>query len=103
MVDALRSLGVGIEPVDETSWSVQPGPLHGHVSVDCGLAGTVMRFVPPVAGLARGPVLFDGDPAARRRPMGPLLQALRACGVEVSDVGVGASLHRGRLRVGRRR
>lgn len=53
------------------------------VEVDCGLAGTVMRFVPAVAALTRRAVRFDGDPAARRRPMGPVIEALRALGVEV--------------------
>jgi len=87
MVEALRALGVGIDPVDDDAptWSVRPAPMHGDVSVHCGLAGTVMRFVPPVAALARGPVRFDGDAAARRRPMAPLLHALRACGVQVTD------------------
>ena len=60
-------------------------------SVDCGLAGTVMRFVPPVAALADGPVVFDGDPHARNRPMGAI--ARRRCaalGVDVDDDGRGA-------------
>jgi 3-phosphoshikimate 1-carboxyvinyltransferase len=55
--------------------------------VDCGLAGTVMRFVPAVAALADGAVTFDGDPHARTRPMGAVLDALRALGVEVDDGG----------------
>ncbi|RKW71806.1 3-phosphoshikimate 1-carboxyvinyltransferase [Galactobacter caseinivorans] len=53
------------------------------VEIDCGLAGTVMRFVPAVAALTQRPVRLDGDPAARRRPMGPVIQALKALGVEV--------------------
>jgi 3-phosphoshikimate 1-carboxyvinyltransferase len=51
--------------------------------VDCGLAGTVTRFVPPVAGLADGPVAFDGDPHMRTRPMGEILRALHALGVGI--------------------
>src|SRR5690606_8358679 len=51
--------------------------------IDAGLAGTVMRFVPPVAALADGPVAFDGDPHARKRPMGPILTALRDLGARV--------------------
>jgi 3-phosphoshikimate 1-carboxyvinyltransferase len=57
--------------------------------VDCGLAGTVMRFVPPVAALADGAVSFDGDPHARTRPMSGVLDALRGLGVEVDDGGRG--------------
>jgi phosphatidylserine/phosphatidylglycerophosphate/cardiolipin synthase-like enzyme len=36
-----------------------------------------MRFVPPAAVLATGEVRFDGDPRARERPMGTVLEALR--------------------------
>lgn len=59
-------------------------------SVDCGLAGTVMRFVPPLAALTDGPVRFDGDEGARRRPMGAVLDGLRDLGVAVEDEGRGA-------------
>jgi 3-phosphoshikimate 1-carboxyvinyltransferase len=105
MADGLRALGVEIEdvpadghhgsgmPVHEVSagadWVVRPAPLHGGVRVDVGLAGTVMRFLPPVAALANGRVEFDGDPQARARPMGPVLDALRALGVTLDDGGRG--------------
>ena len=89
MAGALRSLGVGVEDVDDGDWLVTPAPLVGGGSVDCGLAGNVMRFVPPLAGLADGPVRFDGDEGARRRPMAPVLDALRGLGVEVDDEGRG--------------
>ncbi len=62
----------------------------GDAEVDCGLAGTVMRFVPPVAGLSTGIVSFDGDPHMRKRPVGEVLTALRALGVEIDDGGRGA-------------
>jgi 3-phosphoshikimate 1-carboxyvinyltransferase len=84
MITALRSLGVGVDlDEDETSVTVTPAPLAGPAQVDCGLAGTVMRFVPPVAALATGPVSFDGDPRARERPMGEILGALRSLGVRM--------------------
>ncbi|MCW2904896.1 MAG: 3-phosphoshikimate 1-carboxyvinyltransferase [Streptosporangiaceae bacterium] len=85
MADALRALGVGISGTDD--WAVTPGELTGSTSVDTGLAGTVMRFLPPVAALADGDVTVDGDPRARERPMGPLISALRALGVELDDGG----------------
>ncbi len=72
MAGALRALGHRIEETPR-GWPVTPGPLRGPARVDVGLAGTVMRFVPPVAALARGDVYFDGDPQARKRPMGPIL------------------------------
>ena len=72
MAAALRSLGAHVEDVGDGDWLVTPGRLVGGGSVDCGLAGNVMRFVPPLAALADGPVRFDGDPEARRRPMAPV-------------------------------
>jgi len=109
MAEALRALGTRIDDVGGTSpfgddWFVHPRPLHGPAQVDCGLAGTVMRFLPPVAALATGDVRFDGDPRARDRPMGPVLQALRDLGVWVDDDGTGRlpfTVHgTGRLRGG---
>jgi 3-phosphoshikimate 1-carboxyvinyltransferase len=88
MADALRALGVGVVS-DAGAWRVTPGRLRGPASVDVGLAGTVMRFVPPVAVLADGPVSFDGDPRARERPMRPLLDALRTLGASIDDGGRG--------------
>jgi 3-phosphoshikimate 1-carboxyvinyltransferase len=86
MAAALTSLGARVDTSGE-DWKVQPGLLRGPADVDCGLAGTVMRFVPPVAALAEGPVTFDGDPHARTRPIGEVLQALRGLGVDVADEG----------------
>ena len=83
MVAALQALGVRINTTDDSLWAIHPGAFHGSTTIDCGLAGTVMRFVPPLAGLVDGDVTFDGDPAARRRPMGPLLEALSRIGVDV--------------------
>ncbi|GAB2486763.1 3-phosphoshikimate 1-carboxyvinyltransferase [Jatrophihabitans fulvus] len=88
MVDALRAVGVGVAD-DGDDWIVTPAPLHGG-TVDCGLAGTIMRFLPPAAALADGPVVFDGDPYARERPMATLLDGLRQAGVEIDDGGRGA-------------
>jgi 3-phosphoshikimate 1-carboxyvinyltransferase len=86
MVGGLRALGVGIQ-ADGTTYRVTPTSLAGPAHVDCGLAGTVMRFLPVVAGLALGDVRFDGDPRARVRPMGSLLDALEQVGVRVDDEG----------------
>lgn len=91
MAGALEALGTTVQP-DGADWLVDPSPVHGSVGVDVGLAGTVMRFVPPLAALADGPVRFDGDPEAYARPVGPLLDALRALGVRVDD-----RRHAGRL------
>lgn len=96
MIEALRALGVQIEQVEgDGAYGADlritpPAELSGSASIDCGLAGTVMRFLPPVAALALGPVAFDGDEAARRRPMRTTIEALRALGVDVNDDGRGA-------------
>lgn len=82
MLAALRALGVRIGSEADVL-TIEPGPMRGPADVQCGLAGTVMRFVPPVAALATGAVRFDGDPEARRRPMAQILDALRALGVAV--------------------
>jgi 3-phosphoshikimate 1-carboxyvinyltransferase len=95
MIQGLRALGVGIDEVEGTGTYgpdllVTPGSLEGGVSIDCGLAGTVMRFLPPLAALALGPVAFDGDPHARTRPMRAMLTALRELGIDISDDGRGS-------------
>lgn len=94
MIEALRSLGVSIEEVaGEGAFGpdllITPGELVGSASIDCGLAGTVMRFLPPVAALALGPVGFDGDAHARTRPMRTTIDSLRSLGVDVTDDGRG--------------
>lgn len=82
MAQALRSLGVGVE-AEGDDIRITPGELSGGF-IDCGLAGTVMRFIPPAAALASGPVEIDGDEQARVRPMATMSQALRELGVQVS-------------------
>ena len=96
MIDALRSLGVEISVLDADSRANMTLEVVPHFlgsvdarSIDVGLAGTVMRFLPPVAGLTHGDVMFDGDRAARRRPMATLIEAMRDVGMEVDDAGTG--------------
>lgn len=86
MAAALRSLGMGLA-YDGEDWLVTPQPLRGPASIDVGNAGTVMRFLQPVAALADGPVHFDGDPRARERPLGPVLAALRRLDARIEDNG----------------
>jgi len=88
MLAALAALGVGVER-DGEAVLVSPAPLTGGASIDVGLAGTLMRFLPPVAALADGPVRFDGDERARQRPMATTIRSLRALGVDVDDEGRG--------------
>ncbi|MGO4692525.1 3-phosphoshikimate 1-carboxyvinyltransferase [Glaciibacter sp. 2TAF33] len=95
MVSALRQLGTTIDAVPGfgdygDDLRITPGELLGSTTIDCGLAGTVMRFLPPVAGLALGPTTFDGDAGARRRPMSTTITSLRALGADINDDGRGA-------------
>jgi 3-phosphoshikimate 1-carboxyvinyltransferase len=85
MAAGLRAMGGHVTTADDERWVVRPRPLAGPAAVDVGLAGTVMRFMPPIAALADGPVAFDGDPYARRRPLGPLVEALRSIGVRIDS------------------
>lgn len=89
MLDALAALGVSIhtDPGDPTAVTVTPARLHG-ATIDCGLAGTVMRFVPAIAASAHGPVHFDGDEQARARPLNTILDALRDLGVKIDGDGL---------------
>lgn len=82
MIAALEELGTSFEK-DGNRLIVTPGSIKGNTKIDCGLAGTVMRFLPPVAALAQGAVEFDGDAAARKRPMATTIDSLRKLGVEV--------------------
>lgn len=84
MRDALRAFGASITE-DGDRWDVvPPESLRPVPGIDCGLAGTLMRFLPPVAALADGSTRFDGDEAARIRPMDGLLSGLRAAGAQVA-------------------
>jgi 3-phosphoshikimate 1-carboxyvinyltransferase len=88
MAAGLRALGVQVTE-DGEDWLVTPGELRGPADVDAGLAGTVLRFLPPVAALATGPVRLDGDPRLRDRPNAGLITGLRDLGVQIDDGGRG--------------
>lgn len=87
MMKGLRSLGITIEEsknsAGDESWTIIPGELFGPASIDVGNAGTVMRFLPPVAALARGLVNFDGDPRSHERPLAPVIKALETLGISI--------------------
>jgi 3-phosphoshikimate 1-carboxyvinyltransferase len=91
MIGALEALGLRVDgSADELAVSgmIAPPP---DAHIDCGLAGTVLRFVPPLAAIGLGPgsfVTFDGDEQARSRPIAPLLNALRGLGVDIDGDGL---------------
>jgi 3-phosphoshikimate 1-carboxyvinyltransferase len=87
MAAALRAMGVTIDEPDDTSFTVTgtgrlqapAGPLF------LGNAGTAMRFLTAAVTMTDGTVVVDGDAHMRKRPIGPLVQALRSLGIDVSD------------------
>jgi 3-phosphoshikimate 1-carboxyvinyltransferase len=88
MIGALSTLGLRVDGAGSeltVSGRIVPGP---NARVDCGLAGTVLRFVPPLAAFADAAVEFDGDEQARARPIAPLLEALRGLGVRIDGTSL---------------
>lgn len=96
MIESLRKLGTQINVSERSYLSIVPpttdieAPSLLTTTINCGLAGTVMRFVPPMAALFAGEITFDGDQAARRRPMQTTIDSLIALGVTVEDKGSGS-------------
>ncbi len=86
MISALRALGLGVDQQPE-SISISPRPMSGPAHIDVGNAGTVMRFLPPLAALARGEISFDGDPRSHERPLKPVIKALEELGIEIDHGG----------------
>ena len=86
MVAALKQLGVAVSCQGDV-WTVRGGTLRSSGQIDCGLAGTVMRFVLPLAAMAQGDCILDGDEGARVRPMAGLVQALRRMGARIDSLG----------------
>ena len=86
MVKGLRSLGCQIDEVktDEGfDYLITPNKLVGPTQIDVGNAGTVMRFLPPIAALANGLIHFDGDARSHERPLGPVISALEQLGISI--------------------
>jgi 3-phosphoshikimate 1-carboxyvinyltransferase len=86
MVKGLQSLGCKIEEVKTNEgfdYLITPGKLMGPTQIDVGNAGTVMRFLPPIAALANGLIHFDGDARSHERPLGPVIAALEQLGISI--------------------
>ena len=90
MAGALHALGAKVDTGGPQAWRVSPGWAGQDTRVDVGNAGTVMRFVPPVAALASVAAEFHGDPRAAQRPVGAIIAALRELGAVIDDGGRGA-------------
>ena len=86
MSAGLQAMGVSIDGNDD-AWTLTPAPLCGPAHIDVGNAGTVMRFLPPLAALAQGDISFDGDPRSYERPLGPVIKALEELGIAIEHEG----------------
>lgn len=82
MSAGLRALGTVVTEGSDF-WKIQPSTLRGPARIDVGNAGTVMRFLPPLAALATGDIEFDGDARSYERPLGPVIKALEELGIEI--------------------
>ena len=87
MVGGLRALGLSITERSDSIFEITGGALKGPTKIDVGNAGTVMRFLPPLAALATGEIAFDGDPRSHERPLGPVIKALEELGISVNHGG----------------
>lgn len=92
MIKGLQALGIKIEIAksdqpDAGDIKITPAPLFGPARIDVGNAGTVMRFLLPIAALANGLIYFDGDPRSHERPIAPLVKALEDLGATIDHQG----------------
>jgi 3-phosphoshikimate 1-carboxyvinyltransferase len=83
MIAGLKALGIGIVQAPSGDLLIHPAPLFGPAHIDVGNAGTVMRFLPPLAAMAQGIIHFDGDPRSHERPLGPVIAAMESLGVSI--------------------
>ncbi|ORA05410.1 3-phosphoshikimate 1-carboxyvinyltransferase [Mycolicibacterium bacteremicum] len=93
MIDAIRALGVRVTGAGTDLTVEGPVTPAADTRIDCGLAGTVLRFLPAVAAQGTATVIFDGDEQARARPIAPLLDALRGLGVDIDGDGLPFRVH----------
>jgi 3-phosphoshikimate 1-carboxyvinyltransferase len=87
MIAGLKALDVGIAQSPTGDLTITPATLYGPAHIDVGNAGTVMRFLPPLAAMAKGLIYFDGDPRSHERPLGPVISALESLGVLIEHGG----------------
>jgi len=86
MVKGLQRLGCKIYEIKTEQgfdYQITPHKLSGPTQIDVGNAGTVMRFLPPIASLATGLVHFDGDARSHERPLEPVIKALEQLGASI--------------------
>lgn len=105
MLECLAALGVPVHVEDRTIVVHGcAGHVRGGPTVSARLAGTTSRFITAMAALGTETTTVTGDDALRRRPIGPLVQALRSLGARVEsldpDGGLPIAVRRGDLHGG---
>ncbi|KQV32358.1 3-phosphoshikimate 1-carboxyvinyltransferase [Rhizobium sp. Root1203] len=85
MADALRAMGVTVDEPDETTFVVtSSGELKAPAApLFLGNAGTATRFLTAALALGHGRYVVDGDEHMRKRPIKPLVEALKSLGVAI--------------------
>jgi 3-phosphoshikimate 1-carboxyvinyltransferase len=86
MSEALRLMGVQVDEPDDSTFVVTSS---GHwqapqQALFLGNAGTATRFLTAALANFEGEFVVDGDEYMRKRPIGPLVDALQRMGVDVS-------------------
>ncbi len=84
MAVALRAMGVTVDEPDATTFIVtSTGQLSAPAApLFLGNAGTATRFLTAAVATINGTVVVDGDEHMRKRPIAPLLTALRSIGID---------------------
>ena len=81
-INACSMLGASIEKendkllIDGTSELTAPKE-----AIDCKESGSTIRFMTPIAALAKGITVLTGSPSLKKRPIGPLAESLEQLGV----------------------
>ncbi len=98
--DCLRDLGASIK-YSENEFRVWPIGNIGKLSVlDCGESGTTLRFLLPVAAALGADATFTGSGRLFQRPLSPLLEQMRAHGVDTTVQDDTGLVCRGRMEGG---
>ena len=101
MAGALAAVGAPVQDIDgELAVDGIGGPPMGEAAIDCRMAGTVARFIVPMLAAGSGRFTVDAHPQLRRRPLGPVLAAVRAQGTDVEGDALPLTLHADGLRGG---
>ena len=87
-LDALAALGWSVDVSEEEVRLAPPEHPPPRAELVCGNAGTLFRFLTAILTVLPGSWRLDGTPRLRERPVGPLVEALRALGARIRPESV---------------